>query len=383
MKKKILVLVFSNLKHDARVRRQVNSLKDRYDLTLACFDADPDANFKLITFKPASLTFFKKALISVFLLLRIYPVAWSLLHGHRALAKKLFVEKFDLIVANDVETLPLAFSIADKSKVLFDAHEYAPRHFEDKRMWRFFFQDFNIWLCEKYIPKVNGMITVGKALASEYEKNFHIKATVITNANNYFEINPAPVSNDSIRLIHHGIANRSRNLELMVRLMELLDKRFTLDLMLLIPGSASADSARYFEEFKIMASRNPKIKFLPAVKSTEVVTKINDYDIGVFLLPPINFNYENTLPNKLFDFIQARLGIAIGPTPEMAEIVNQYKNGVVSNDFTAESLAEKLNHLTKEVIETFKTKSGIAAKDLNAEKNAAILNSIVAEILNS
>ena len=70
---------------------------------------------------------------------------------------------------------------------------------------------------------------------------------------------------------------------------------------------------------------------------------INKYDMGVFLLPPINFNYENTLPNKLFDFIQARLGIAIGPTPEMAEIVNHYKIGLVSEHFTAASLASRLS----------------------------------------
>jgi hypothetical protein len=112
-----------------------------------------------------------------------------------------------------------------------------------------------------------------------------------------------------------------------------------------------------------------------------VVTTIQPYDIGVFLLPPVNFNYENTLPNKLFDFIQARLGVAIGPTPEMASIVNQYSIGVVSEEFTPASLAKKLNALTAEQVAAFKTNAGVAAKELNAERNEAIFNELVKEVL--
>ena len=104
--------------------------------------------------------------------------------------------------------------------------------------------------------------------------------------------------------------------------------------------------------------------------------------MGIFLLPPVNFNYENTLPNKLFDFIQARLGVAIGPTPEMAEIVNNYKIGVVSENFTPQSLAEKLVTLTQADIETFKHNANRAAADLNAEVNAEKIKTMISGILN-
>jgi hypothetical protein len=87
------------------------------------------------------------------------------------------------------------------------------------------------------------------------------------------------------------------------------------------------------------------------------------------------------LPNKLFDFIQARLGIAIGPTPEMAEIVNHYENGVVADDFTPESLAAKMNELTHDDVIKFKLNSTRAAKDFNAEKNAIVMQGLVANIL--
>ena len=186
--KKVLVLVLSNLKHDARVRRQILALKDHYKTTVVSFGGDPSPDYELIVIKPTNLNLFRKALASVFLLLKLYPTAHRILHNYYSIVSTLSDRKFDLIIANDVETLPLAFAFPGKPKVIFDAHEYAPRHFEDKKMWRIFFQDFNTWLCKKYIPKTTGMMTVGKGLALEYERNFQVRPAVITNANNFFDL---------------------------------------------------------------------------------------------------------------------------------------------------------------------------------------------------
>ena len=34
---------------------------------------------------------------------------------------------------------------------------------------------------------------------------------------------------------------------------------------------------------------------------------------GLHLLPPVSFNNANALPNKIFDYVQARLGLIVGP----------------------------------------------------------------------
>jgi hypothetical protein len=380
MKKKILIITLSDLKFDARVRRQIEALRDHYDVTAAGFGGEAPVGYKLFILKPTPLTLWRKAITSILLLLRFYPLAHRVLHDYeQTLITNLGRENFDLVIANDVETLPIAFSFPNKPKVLFDAHEYAPRHFEDKLTWRIFFQRFNIWLCKKYIPGTSAMMTVGNALAKEYEKHFHVRPVVVPNANNYFELAPSEVINGKIRLVHVGIANPSRKLELMIDLAQHLDNRFTLDLYLLTPGFASKKTKNYIEELKRAAASTKKVRVLPPIKSTELVRTINAYDMGVFLLPPINFNYTNTLPNKLFDFIQARLGIAIGPTPEMAKIVRYYDNGVIADDFTPTSLAEKMNQLTHDDIVTFKKNSGQAAKDINAEKNAVVIREMVSK----
>ena len=378
--KKVLVLVFSNLRHDARVMRQVHWLRKNFAVTVVCFDADPVPGVTVIKIRQTKLTPIRKAVLALTLLLRRYRTAYKLLHAYHHLPETLR-DSFDLVVANDIDTLPLAFELKGNAAVLFDAHEYAPRHFENNRVWRTFFQPFYVHLCRTYIPRTSAMLTVGQGLADEYHKHFGVRPVIITNAARYNDIAPSPVKPDAIRLVYHGIANPSRQLELLLEMMKHLDERFSLDMFLMVSDFASGRTRHYIETFKATAEANPRVSVRPPVSSDEVVATVNAFDIGVFLLPPVNFNYANTLPNKLFDFIQARLGVAIGPTPEMAAIVNSYDNGVVSDDFSPRHLAEKLNALTEEDIVRFKANSARAAADLNAEKNEVLFDAVVNDIL--
>ncbi len=379
--KKILILAYSDLNHDARVARQTNFLSERYQLTIACFDSPKNWKHEVFHIKRIKPGLFQKAIGSIFLLSGLFESAYKIIYDFPDLRKHLKSRRFDLIVANDIESLPLAFKIKKKEKILFDAHEFAPRHFEDKLVWRIFFQRFNKYLCKKYLPLVDEMITVGTGLANEYAAHYPVKPIVVTNANYYSNLPPTPVDAKKIRLIHHGAANPSRQLEIMIEMMNYLDDRFTLDLMLLTPTIANKKTRGYLDSLKNSIKDNPRIKIVPPVKSSEVVNFIHPYDMGIFLLPPINFNYANTLPNKLFDFIQARLAIGIGPTPEMASLVNRYNLGVVADDFTPQSLAKKINALTAYEIEFFKKQANLSAQELSAEKNRVILNNLVSNLL--
>ena len=381
--KRILVISFSDLNHDARVSRQVDFFKDNYLVTVAAYGGQENKGYELIPITKTKFTFTHKLFSSFFLLTRWHGRAYSLLYQLSSIEEALRQKTFDLILANDVESLPFAFSLKTNAKIIFDAHEYAPRHFEDRLIWRIFFQPFNIHLCKKYIPQVDAMITVGKGLANEYEKNFGVRPTIITNATWHSDIKPSKIVDRKIRLIHHGGSTPSRKLELMIEMMAYLDDRFTLDLMLIVPQLASAKTSNYINTLKHLAVNDDRIRFLQPLKSNELVSFLNQYDIGVFLLPPVNFNYANTLPNKLFDFIQARLAIAIGPTPEMAEIVNHYDIGVVAENFTAKALADKLSTLTIEKLNGFKLNAEKAAIELTAERNKEKLEEIIGSLLGS
>lgn len=380
-RKKILIIVFSNLRHDARVKRQISFLSADYSVSIVCFDGEEMEGVRMIRIAQTPLTLTRKMISGIFLFLGFYETGHRMLHDYAHIARTLYDETFDLVIANDVETLPLAFMASANQKVLLDAHEYAPRHFEDRLWWRVFFKGMNNFLCRKYIPRLSGMMTIGEGLAKEYERNFGTRPVVITNATSYHELEPSDTTPGQIRLVYHGIANPSRRIELMVEMMKHLDDRFRLDLILMTSEFASGNTKRYIWNLNEAIKTDERIRILPQLASNEVVTFINNYDVGVFLLPPVNFNYANTLPNKLFEYIQARLAIAVGPTPEMAAVVRKYNNGVVAEDFNPTSLAAKLSGLDTDTLMAFKRRSGSAAKELSAENNRSIFLQTIDRII--
>ncbi len=266
-----------------------------------------------------------------------------------------------LVVVHDLALLPLALAIRGRGRVFFDAREYYSRHFEDRWFWRFFLQDFNLHLCRTYLGQADVMVTVNRGLADEYRREFGVACGVLPSFPEPVALTPGPVDPGKIRMIHHGFATRSRRLELMIDALQLAEPRFHLDLML------AGEERGYVEELRRRAAGNPRVRFREPVAFGDLVRDTNRYDIGLYLLPPTSFNTLHALPNKFFEFIQARLMLAIGPSPEMAPYVRQYDLGMVADDFEPATLAARLNALSTDDIVRHKASAHRAAEQLNAD----------------
>jgi hypothetical protein len=376
--KKILILCFSNLERDPRVYRQIIALKDDFKVVAAgCAHPKVDG-VDFVALKSGSPSFFQKiygALLRACHLDKKYY--WSHFFIQDAYTQLSCLE-CDLILANDLDTLPLAVRLAQEKKVklIYDAHEYAPREFESSFKWRILWQQYKTRLCRDYLPKVDAMITVCQGIADEYKRQFRVKSVLVFNAPAYENLEPLEVKS-KIRLIHHGAAIRERNIESMIDLMKELDDRFELNLML-VPSDKC-----YFSELQKKCFQNPKIKWLEPVKMPDISKKINQFDIGLYLLNDVGFNARFSLPNKFFEFIQARLMLAIGPSIEMARLVRENDLGIVSKNFSFTEMAKMLNTLSLEEILRYKKNSHIAAKKLSFEASQALLFQLVSHVLES
>ncbi|MHB8073336.1 MAG: glycosyltransferase family protein [Desulfosporosinus fructosivorans] len=364
--KRILLIAFTDLARDPRVKRQIAFLKDEYEIFALGTGSPGIENVNFICCLPeATPTKFRKLLNGVKLLeSRFEEYYWSRDYVRLSLEKAQGLNP-DIIIANDIDTLPLAMKLSRGAKVILDAHEYAPKEFEDSLKWRLLYQRYKEYLCSEYIPQATAVLTVGPEIAREYNKNYKVDPVVITNAPNYHNIQPRTTNPDKIRMIFHGGANSSRKLENMIEVMNYVDERFYLDFML-------NGSSRYIRRLRHLAKGNARIRFLPTVPMEEVSRFISQYDIGLYLLEPNSFNNLMALPNKFFEFIQARLAIAIGPSPEMASLVKEYDCGIVSEDFRPLTLARKLNELSVEKIDYFKTQTDKFASIACAEVNKGI-----------
>jgi hypothetical protein len=124
----------------------------------------------------------------------------------------------------------------------------------------------------------------------------------------------------------------------------------------------------YLKELKRLANKRARgrITFHEAVLPEEIIGRICEYDIGLCLITPTNYNNLVSLPNKFFDYIIAGLAVCIGPSPSMVELVRKYRFGCVAPTFHPKDVAKTLNKLGRSEIAAMKKASREAAQVLNA-----------------
>jgi glycosyltransferase involved in cell wall biosynthesis len=369
---RVLVISYSDLARDPRVDRQIGFLRSHHRIVAAGLAPPQHPVDEFIDISAAPRPLAGRALGLALLLTRRYHASFWTAPSHIAVLERLRHVDPDVVVANDIDTLPIALRLG--ASVVFDAHEHAPSQFAERWGWRALRAPRIRWLCQRYIPDASVMLTVGEMLADLYESETGVRARVVTNAPQYADLAPTPV-HDPVRIVHHGGAQSGRGLEEMVRAASLLDERFTTDFMLV-------ESQPGFREKLIrLAGGNPRIRFPEPQPMHMLVQVTNDYDIGIFLLPPVTLQRSYALPNKLFEFIQARLAVAIGPSPEMARIVRAYGCGIVTDDFDPQTFAAALNALDSAALAALKRASHAAARELCAERNEAIVVGAVEDAL--
>lgn len=399
--KKILIMLNADPNSNPRPNRMIEWLKKDYDLTVVArnefqmsgvqsYAYNPRKSLKgkghKVGFLGALLHKINGDFVGAFtrFFLRLVHLAlgrydevnWLNLGHARTLIASLSKEQFDLIISHDLVLLPLAFGIrGEKTKIMLDAREYYPMNFNDDWVWRITKKPVNEYLCNTYLQRCDKVLTVSPGLSDEYRREYGIEAEVIMSLPAFQELGPSPQDSGKIRMVHHGNANPSRKTELMLEMMDYVDDRFSLDLMLVVT------SVSYWNKIVEMAESRKNVQVIPPVPMHDIVKTINQYDIGLYLASPGNFNVKYMLPNKLFEFIQARLAIAIGPSIEMKKIVEKYECGIVSQDFSPLSLAHELNHLTAERLDTLKQHAHQAAQELNAEVNGKRIHEIVKDLL--
>ena len=373
--KKILIIAFSDLSKDPRVRRQIIALKGSYTISALGYENPNIEGVEFIKVQKIKWTLWKKVYQRVLLLIKAYDKVYNTLsYVIEAKENLKEINRFDLVIVNDIEPLPLVIDLNMK-KCIVDLHEYAPKQYEDDFWWKFYFSKFKHYLCTKYLKKANYITTVSNGLRDEYQKEYNIKCEVFMSLPSFNNLVPSNVT-QKIKLIHHGLVSRNRSLHLLIEMMDHVDERFELDLMLVL------GQKDYFEELKNMAKIRKNVNIIPSVNYEDIIPFTNNYDMGVYILPPTNFNTKYMLPNKFFEFIQARLAIAIGPSLEMEQLVRKHNLGIVSESFKPEDLALLLNNLTNSEIINYKSNVDKTASILNSEVNSLKLNQIVSELLN-
>ena len=162
------------------------------------------------------------------------------------------------------------------------------------------------------------------------------------------------------------MANRNRKIENYVDLLKLI--KHNCELHFYLVGDED-----YINELKNQNKENENVQFHEPVHLDEIVDMANNYDIGLCYFEPTTFNLKHCLPNKLFEYIQARMIVATGPSPDICNLLNRYNCGLISEEFTIKSLAESINNHTISDLNLKKKNAVFAASELCFEKQMHII----------
>jgi glycosyltransferase involved in cell wall biosynthesis len=108
-----------------------------------------------------------------------------------------------------------------------------------------------------------------------------------------------------------------------------------------------------------------RLHFIPYVEPEEVVSYLSAATIGISPLPADVVNYDLALPNKLFDYMQAKLPIVVSNCVVAEQVVTELGIGEVFEWSSAQSLSEAVQ---KVIADPTKYAQAYATKELEVAK---------------
>ena len=366
MKKKALVITLTNFIDDPRPRRNHEIFSELgYSMEIISYKFKSDSsnfnqNFHFIKKKGYCnrILFLLTVLFNNILKFKILDqIALQFEFNSSELSDYLSQRNYDVIILEDLKLLPLVINKKNKSKIIFDAREYYPKQFENSIVFKLIESKFNYRLCYNYVNKTDLMLTVSRKIQEEYSNKFKVDVKLIMSAPKFNDITINDINPKKIKIVHHGMANRNRQLEKMINCFKDFNDNFIFDLYLV-------GNNKYIEELKLIASDCQRIQIKNPIKHDQIVKTLSSYDIGFFYVEPSTFNLKYCLPNKFFEFIQARLAILTGPTSEMSFLIDKYEIGMYSKKFDTNEIIKLVNNMTLDNLKTYKKNTHFAAQNL-------------------
>lgn len=291
----------------------------------------------------------------------------------------LISKRSELLWSNDLDTLLPNFIVSRirSTNLIYDSHELFTEvpELSSRPLVRSFWSFLEGYM----IPKLKQMITVNHKIADYYSTKYKVNVDVVRN----LSVGPADLSLNE-RLIEtskkgqpllilqgRGI-NINRGAEEAVEMMRYLE-----GFRLLIIGGGDV-----FEPLKKKIqelSFSDRITILDELPYDEMLEYTKISDLGLTLDKGGSLNYEYSLPNKLFDYIQCGLPILSSERPLIKELIEEHEIGWIQPDLSPLALATKVRSIFDNQKEFEHVKNNImnCRKEFSWQKEKEHLRTII------
>ncbi len=289
----------------------------------------------------------------------------------------------DLLVSNDLDTLLPNYLISKWKHIplIYDTHEIFTEVPElehspiKKRIWT--------WIETRIVPGLRYVFTVNQSIALWYKDKYGTEPTVVRNIpqkliltsekltakSEKTALKPAktraelglPEGKQLIILQGAGI-NIQRGGEELVEAMKYVENT-----LLLVIGSG--DVINVLKVKAMEPDLKGKVMFVGKLPYSEMMEYTRLADIGLTLDKADSLNYRFSLPNKLFDYIQAGTAILASRLTEVERIIRHYDIGEFIDNHNPKHIADKINQMlaSGEQLLKWKENTKLAARELTWE----------------
>lgn len=296
----------------------------------------------------------------------------------------LLFKRHTVLLANDLDTLLANYRVSKirKTELVYDSHEYFTEVPEliDGSFAK------NTWLRieKKIFPKLNNVYTVCDSIAKVYSDKYGVDVKVVRNIplrnlqksfKTREELN-LPLDKKILLLQGAGI-NVDRGAEEMVKAMQYLPD----DYLFVIVGGGDV-----FEILKDIINKQKlenKVKIIGKVAYEELINYTYNSDLGLSLDKNTNLNYQYSLPNKLFDYINYQTPVLTSDLIEIKNVVETYQVGWISYSHDPKKIANSVLNIFNNMEDYNQKKSNTlrASEELNWENEEMILKELYSKLL--
>lgn len=276
----------------------------------------------------------------------------------------------DVWLANDWTMLPVAAQLArEKGGVYgYDTHEFATEEYAESPHWRRLTRPMVSAMEREYIRSAAVVSAVSSGIAERLDSMYSLPKPSLTirNTPHYQEIPFRPTHNGRIDVLYHGIVVPNRGIEATIESVPLWGPQFTFT----IRGPENPDFTPRLRARITALGIQSRVRIVPPVPMTELVSAAATSDIGFFALPGHSRHNEFALPNKFFEYVMAGLALCTTDLPEMAHLIRKYDFGITVAAVEPAAIAAAINALTPERIDGFKRNALLAAYELSWERES-------------
>ena len=352
MRNKVIALVSNNIATDQRLMKVGSTLLNNgFDFHLVGTKHRGNPNLDHIPFKTSRTNIFfqKNFLFYAELQLRLLIALFKM------------PKKNSIILANDLDTLIPATIISKiyNLPLVVDFHEIFSEmpSLKDgsiqKRVWKL--------IESSLVPNLKFTYTVSNSYANWYNQSYGIQSEIIKNVPKQRE---APNNSETLNqkiVIYQGAVNPSRGIDKMILSMQFLDNT---QLWVIGDGPLLAEYKTLSKDIGVV----DKVRFFGKLSPTELKEITPKADLGLSLEEDNGLSYRYALPNKVFDYIQARIPmLGSSDLPEIKELIEKYQIGDLIDNHHPEHIASKINAILKIDKQSFLANLDLASKELNWE----------------